>query len=302
MFINKTLTILLATIALTACARPAQNPQPTTSDTPMTQDTTANTNTQPAQTQPDKYVTIKTTLGDIVIQLYDDTPLHQQNFIKLVNQGYYNNTLFHRVINKFMIQAGDPDSKNAPAGKMLGSGGPGYTIDAEIDYPRHYHKRGALAAARQGDQVNPQRKSSGSQFYIVTGDKLTPAQAQQLALTQLDNLKQQYFQQLAAQHTAQIQQMQMTGNRQGLMQLQQQLIDQTQKHFADTPAPQLPQQLVDDYTTTGGAPHLDGQYTVFGQVIKGMDIVDQIEQTPTDNNDRPLDDIKIISTTITDKP
>ena len=115
-------------------------------------------------------VIIKTTLGNITVQLYDKTPLHKANFLKLATEGYYNNTLFHRVIKGFMIQAGDPDSKNAPANKSLGTGGPGYNVDAEIVYPELFHKRGVLAAARQGDEVNPERKSSGSQFYIVWGE------------------------------------------------------------------------------------------------------------------------------------
>ena len=117
----------------------------------------------------DAFVEIKTSEGDITVRLFGDTPKHRDNFLKLVKEGYYDNVLFHRVINEFMVQTGDPDSKAAPVGKMLGSGGPGYTLDAEIVYPSHFHKRGALAAARQGDQVNPERRSSGSQFYIVTG-------------------------------------------------------------------------------------------------------------------------------------
>ena len=125
-------------------------------------------------------VKIQTTLGDIIVRLYDETPLHRDNFIKLVKEGYYNGTLFHRVIKDFMIQGGDPDSKGAPAGKHLGVGGPSYTLDAEIK-PGLFHKRGALAAARQGDEVNPERKSSGSQFYIVWGKVYNQSQLGQLA-------------------------------------------------------------------------------------------------------------------------
>ncbi|MEE1222156.1 MAG: peptidylprolyl isomerase, partial [Bacteroidaceae bacterium] len=125
-------------------------------------------------------VKIITPKGDILVRLYDETPLHRDNFIKLVREGYYNGTLFHRVIKDFMIQGGDPDSKGAPADKMLGMGGPGYTIDAEI-LPTLCHKRGALAAARQGDEVNPERRSSGSQFYIVWGQVFNPGQMNQLS-------------------------------------------------------------------------------------------------------------------------
>lgn len=119
-------------------------------------------------------VRIKTTLGDITISLYDETPKHRDNFIKLVKEGFYNGTIFHRVIKDFMIQGGDPDSKGAPKGKMLGTGGPGYTIPAEFVYPKYFHKRGALSAARLGDEVNPERESSGSQFYIVWGKVYKP--------------------------------------------------------------------------------------------------------------------------------
>ena len=125
-------------------------------------------------------VKIQTTLGDIIVRLYDETPLHRDNFVKLAKEGFYDGTLFHRVIRDFMIQGGDPDSKGAPAGKQLGTGGPGYTIDAEIK-EGIYHKRGALAAARQGDEVNPERKSSGSQFYIVWGDIYKEGQMRQIA-------------------------------------------------------------------------------------------------------------------------
>lgn len=126
-------------------------------------------------------VKVETTAGAFTVLLYGDTPRHRDNFMKLVKEGFYNGTLFHRVINQFMIQAGDPDSKNAAPGQRLGSGGPGYTIEAEIDFPRHFHKRYALAAARQGDQVNPEKRSSGSQFYIVTGRKLLPQQLEAMA-------------------------------------------------------------------------------------------------------------------------
>ena len=142
----------------------------------------------------DAFVEIQTSEGDITVRLFGDTPKHRDNFLKLVKEGYYDNVLFHRVINEFMVQTGDPDSKAAPVGKMLGSGGPGYTLDAEIVYPAHFHKRGALAAARQGDQVNPERRSSGSQFYIVTGKAYNDSTLSQME-RQIDMMqKQQIFQ------------------------------------------------------------------------------------------------------------
>lgn len=241
---------------------------------------------------PGPVVEIKTTLGDIVIKLYNDTPLHRDNFLKLVKEGYYEGLLFHRVIKDFMVQAGDPDSKNAPKGAMLGMGNPGYTVEAEIDFPKHYHKYGALAAARTGDQVNPERRSSGSQFFIVTGRKVSPAQLQQAAQQAVMGQRQALFRKLAEENAESVKTMREMGDMEGLDRLQNKLIDEVEKAI---PAPSLPEKMVEDYTTLGGAPHLDGQYTVFGEVLKGMDVVEKIQKTETDGHDRPLEDIKIIS-------
>ena len=195
------------------------------------------------------YVLIKTTMGDIKVMLYPRTINHTQNFIKLVKQHYYDGLLFHRVIPGFVIQGGDPDSRDAKPGQMLGNGGPGYTIPAEI-CPEYFHKRGALAMAREGDQVNPTRRSSGSQFYIVVGKVYTD---------------------------------------QELNALEQRL------HTKFTPEQRKA------YTTVGGTPFLDGQYTVFGQVVQGMDVVDKIASVQRDKNDRPKEDVKIISMKIVGK-
>lgn len=191
-------------------------------------------------------VLLKTTVGDVRIKLYDQTPLHRDNFIKLVNEGYYNGMLFHRVIRDFMVQTGDPDSKTARSGQRLGSGGPNYTIDAEIE-PSLFHKRGAVAAARLGDAMNPKRASSGSQFYIVLGERYS----QQM----LDTLV----------------------NRYGI---------------------KLSDEQREVYINDGGTPHLDGAYTVFGQVSEGLEIVDMIQNAATDAYDRPIEDIKIIEATV----
>ena len=195
------------------------------------------------------FVTFSTTYGDIRIRLYDETPQHKANMIKLVNQGFYDGVLFHRVIPSFMIQAGDPDSRKASSDQPLGSGGPGYTIPAEI-FPQFFHKKGALASARQGDQVNPEKASSGSQFYIVQGQTLTPSQLQMFV--------------------------------------------ESGRH-----KPFTPQQL-EIYTTIGGTPHLDDQYTVFGEVVSGIEIVDTIAAVTTDQRNRPLEDVKIIKAFIAD--
>lgn len=194
-------------------------------------------------------VIIETTKGEIKVLLYDETPVHRDNFIKLAESGFYEGVLFHRVINSFMIQGGDPESKDAPEGKALGNGGPGYTLPAEI-VPKYFHKKGALAAARTGDQTNPQRRSSGSQFYIVQGKKYTDMQ--------MDGMEKQMF-----------------------------------TTFTDAQR--------DAYATVGGVPHLDAQYTVFGEVIEGLEIVDIIAGVETGKNDRPVEDVKVIKMTVVKK-
>ena len=239
-------------------------------------------------------VKIETTLGDITVRLYDETPIHRDNFVKLVKEGYYDGTLFHRVIKDFMIQGGDPDSKGAPAGKMLGVGGPDYTLEAEIK-DNLYHKRGALAAARQGDEVNPERRSSGSQFYIVWGQVYKENQLNQLGKQIRMQKVQDAFNALAKAHREEIMQMRRERNRAGLQELQDQLIAEAENKVGK-------QGLTDEqmklYTTVGGTPHLDGQYTVFGEVEEGLNVVEQIQNTATGRADRPTNDIDMRMTII----
>lgn len=289
-------TALAVAVGLTACGSSADG-KASAADSTMTQ----NPKQMQKTTADDKYVEIKTTEGDITVRLYGDTPKHQQNFLKLVNEGYYDSVLFHRVIDRFMIQTGDPDSRNARPGQMLGSGGPGYQIDAEIVYPRHFHKRGALAAARTGDQMNPQRRSSGSQFYIVTGAPVDDAMLAQMGARVTMQKKQEEFYRLAEQHMDEIKALQTAGDRAGLNELQKKLIEQAEAAVDKDPVA-LPQELTEAYRTVGGAPHLDGAYTVFGEVVKGMDVVYKIETAQTDANDRPKQDIRIISTKVVDAP
>ena len=242
-------------------------------------------------------VEIQTTAGRIVIGLYDDTPRHRDNFIKLVNDGFYDGLLFHRVIRDFMIQTGDPDSKNAPAGKMLGAGNVGYEIDAEILCPKYINKRGALAAARTGDQVNPERRSSGSQFYIVTGRTFNDQQLSQMERQTNMQRMQDIFNKLAAQHRDSIMSMRRNRDQAGLTALQEELTEQTKAEASKNPFAYTDQQRA-IYREQGGARHLDGAYTVFGEVLEGFDTIEAIERAATDGNDRPTDDIRIISTKV----
>lgn len=240
----------------------------------------------PADTTTAK-VEFVTTEGNFTVLLYGDTPKHRDNFLKLVNNHQYDSLLFHRVIKNFMVQAGDPDSKNAPAGAMLGSGDPGYTIEAEINYPKHYHKRGALAAARTGDQINPERRSSGSQFYVVTGAKVDPSQIEGMQMQAL-------FQDFVQENRAEIEKLQKARDQKGLEALQGKFEKWAKEQIEKGDTPISPE-MVEAYTTVGGAPHLDGQYTVFGEVISGMETIDKIEAAATDRNDRPTTDVRILS-------
>ena len=239
-------------------------------------------------------VVFETTLGNIVVKLYNETPKHRDNFLKVVNDSVYNGVLFHRVIKDFMIQTGDPSSKTAEAGQQLGSGDLGYTVEAEFVYPQYFHKKGALAAARTGDAVNPERRSSASQFYIVTGKSYSPQQVAMMEQRMGDQKKEDIFSGLVRERVDSIRNMQAAGDSLGLEELQNELIALTEAEYAKNPLKFTPAQ-VEAYTTVGGTPHLDGQYTVFGEVVEGLDVVDKIQQVATDPADRPVDDIKIIS-------
>ncbi len=241
-------------------------------------------------------IKISTSLGDITVRLYDDTPIHRDNFLKLASEGYYNGTLFHRVIRDFMIQGGDPDSKGAPAGKQLGVGGPDYTLQAEIK-PHLFHKRGALCAARLGDEVNPNRESSGSQFYIVWGSVYNPSQLKQMEKQMKQNQVAVTFNDLVNYHKEEIMNMRRNRDRAGLQAMQEQLLKEAEDICKANPAG-FTEEQVQAYTTVGGTPHLDGQYTVFGEVTDGLDVVEKIQGVKTLRGDRPCDDVQVIAMTV----
>lgn len=239
-------------------------------------------------------VAVKTTLGDFVVELYNDTPKHRDNFVKLVNEGYYNGLLFHRVIRDFMVQTGDPDSRNAKPGQMLGSGDPGYEIDAEIICPTHINRRGALAAARTGDNVNPERRSSGSQFYVVTGRRFSDGQIDQMEQQANHARGQEIFNRLVKENRDTIMSLRRARETEKLNALQQKLNEQTLAELKANPFKYSEAQR-EIYRTQGGAPHLDGAYTVFGEVVSGMETIEAIEKVETGEADRPVKDVKIIS-------
>jgi len=248
-------------------------------------------------------VRILTTEGTIRIKLYNETPRHRDNFIKLVKTGYYDSTLFHRVINEFMIQGGDPDSKHAAPGQPLGNGGPDYTIPAEFRPEKLFHKKGVLAAARNGDDVNPTRASSGSQFYIVEGKKYTEADLNNVEQRLLMQKKQELFLKLLNQPENaalkvkffSFRQQQQTDSLMGIVKT---MDPQVQTELLKTPPYKFSQEQRTIYETIGGSPHLDGGYTVFGEVIEGMDVVDKIAAAKTGQADRPIADIRILKMVI----
>jgi len=242
-------------------------------------------------------VKIETTMGEIIVELYNETPKHRDNFIKLAKGGVYDSTLFHRVIRQFMIQAGDPESKNAADTAQLGSGDVGYTIPAEF-VPKFYHKKGALAAARMGDDVNPERASSGCQFYIVIGRKFRESQLLDMAGQKNNARMDTLFNQLARKHMKEIYKLRKANDQDGLLELQDSLEAQAYALYKEEEPFMFTPEQVTSYTTIGGAPHLDGSYTVFGQVVSGMETVEKIEGTKTGKADRPVENVRILKATV----
>ena len=239
----------------------------------------------------DADIVIKTGYGDIAIKLYDDTPLHRDNFIKLAREGFYDGLIFHRVIKDFMIQGGDPESKDAAPEKMLGQGGPGYQIDAEIMYPKFFHKKGALAAARTGDQINPERKSSGSQFYIVQGKVYTDAELDMLEQNIIRNQTQTVVMKYFEPHRNKYIELQSANDAEGMQKLQEQVLNEAAEEMEALKSYKLPADVREAYKTIGGTPQLDDAYTVFGEVVEGLDVIDKIAEVEKGAQDRPLKNV-----------
>lgn len=244
------------------------------------------------QAQKNQMVVISTDLGDIKIKLYNETPRHRDNFVRLAKEGYFDGVLFHRVINHFMIQGGDPESKNATPGARLGNGGPAYTIPAEF-VPGLFHKKGALAAARQGDQVNPKKESSGSQFYIVQGKKWRPGELDSLEMKMNFTLKQNIYRNVFSPYQNELDKYRQEKKDDLFNKRVAQLQIKADSLYNLAPKSKLSDTQKKAYTTIGGYPSLDGGYTVFGEVVEGLDVLDKIAAVKTDGADRPLQDVRM---------
>ena len=237
----------------------------------------------------DQLYKIETEYGDMIFKLYDATPLHKKNFIKLIEQDYFKDLLFHRVIDGFMIQGGDPDSRNAEPGKMLGEGGPDYTIPAEF-IDTIFHKKGVIAAAREGDNVNPEMRSAASQFYIVQGivlsdedvkkveDRINASRLNKLITKYIDEAKNEAYN---------------TGGTIDYQLILPEARKKAEEEFKEGGYYKIPENKLKVYQTIGGTPHLDNAYTIFGEIVEGLEIIDKIASVETDENNRPIKDIKM---------
>lgn len=245
------------------------------------------------------YVLISTNMGNIKVKLYNDTPNHRDNFLKLVDKKHFDGTLFYRAVKDFVIQGGSSDSRNAPAGKHIGYGTSAVTIDAET-LPHHYHKKGAVCAPRQPEDINHFKMSDISQFYIVKGRKFTADELDKLQ--QLRNnpimveLKKTHY----LPYKEELQKLKETDPA-AFNKLLREIKEKIDVGYALSNKLELSEQQIADYTALGGCPDLDGEYTVFGEVVEGLEVVDKIAALPVDKNDRPLKDVKINISIVYDK-
>ncbi len=234
-------------------------------------------------------ILIKTTMGDIKLKLYDNTPIHRDNFIKLINSGFYDGIAFHRVIKNFMIQTGDPATKPA-SGTILPDSLNTYTIPAEF-IPQNFHKKGALAAAREGNDINPLMRSSGTQFYIVQGVRYTDDELDLAEKRINSNIKQALFTRLIKETADSAK---LSGKDLSDAEIQDLASIKMFNYLTSNPDYKIPEDHRQVYKTIGGVPRLDGTYTVFGEVVEGLDVVDRIASVQTDSNDKPLADVRIL--------
>lgn len=237
-------------------------------------------------------VKIETTYGDMTIRLFNQTPAHRDNFIKLANEGFYNGLLFHRVIKDFMIQGGDPDSKDAEPGKRLGGGDPGYTLPAEIDSTL-FHKRGVLAAARRGGPDNPEKRSSGSQFYIVQGAVFTEGALDTMEMKMNVQRQRMIMQKHFNAAQTELNQLKQAGDQDQFNIRIAEVREQANQEVGQLTPLKISPEKRKAYTAVGGYPSLDNEYTIFGEVIEGLDVLDKIAAVETDQFDRPLKNIKM---------
>ncbi len=243
-------------------------------------------NTSPEMKGDEPILLIETDMGDIKVKLYNETPKHRDNFIKLAEEGFFDGVTFHRVIENFMIQGGDPTTKENPSDTIDDAG---YTIDAEF-VKGLYHKKGALAAARLGDAENPEKKSSGSQFYIVQGKVFTPDELNVVIERKNKNQRNNLINNMLMKEADKIMD---KGGNPDFTELYKQMQDTIQAVLSTVKPYQLSQNQIDTYTTVGGTPHLDDDYTVFGEVIEGLEVIDKIAATKTDATDRPVEHIRM---------
>lgn len=240
----------------------------------------------------DQLVVIKTDFGVIKLKLYNDTPEHKANFLKLINEGFYNDLLFHRVMENFMIQGGDPKSKDAKPGDRLGAGSPGYTIPSEIKN-KYFHKKGALAAARKGGPSNPEKRSSGSQFYIVHGENFTSGKLDTLEMRLNNRGKDAFYKSKFAEANDELNAFRNNNDQVGFNDFVVNLRAEVDSLWQIQPKEKISDEKREAYTTVGGYPSLDGEYTVFGEVVEGLDVLDKIARVETDKANRPIHDIKM---------
>lgn len=237
-------------------------------------------------------VSIQTEFGEIKVKLYDETPLHKQNFLKLINDGFYNDLLFHRVINNFMIQGGDPESKDAQPGIRLGGGSPGYTVPAEF-VSKYYHKKGALAAARKGGASNPEKASSGSQFYIIHGKIFRPGELDTMVISKNSRFKNELLKKKVNESSNELNEFRSNNDQQGFNLCIAEIRENVDSIYNENPKFLMSPEQIKSYTTSGGYPSLDGEYTVFGEVVEGFDVLDKIAAVEVDERNRPKTDVKM---------